>query len=453
MDQYETSNPSGKFPTENEQSLHEEDVKNKSHTREETNPDSDRDDHEAHIPSRLDQDEQSGAQNGNIPREDFSLKQDEILPEDKEDDFDFEKKLPEIPSENQKNDSDSSMKFSPAHFQDKAIHEAEQLHPDVKQEEYSHEDVEEEEVVEPEQEVSHRKPQEASPEAVPHKQEEISTPSQSQSSSSEAPIEEPKQEKISNKSLESVPTEENLVSTSPTSQPESKSHHPEPASFAERDSSAEPTPTAAEPLKTRSVKSMKSEGRSFLVVDLVHWRDPRKSGIVLGAILAILLSLSVVSVVSVISYSALAVLSGTLSFRLYKNVLQAVQKTQDGHPFKEYLEQDVTVTTEKVHEVADLTAAKLNATLVELRRLFLVEDLVDSVKFALVLWALTYVGSMFNGLTLVILGVIGLFTFPKVYETHQEKIDQNVDLVKSKINEIVDKVQAVLPIGKKAKSQ
>lgn len=127
----------------------------------------------------------------------------------------------------------------------------------------------------------------------------------------------------------------------------------------------------------------------------------------------------------------------------------------------------MTVTSEKVHEVADLTAAKLNATLVELRRLFLVEDLVDSVKFALILWALTYVGSWFNGLTLVILGnyiafwenlwrlslarlirilylfflvgVIGLFSFPKVYETHQEKIDQNVDLVRGKINEIVDK--------------
>ncbi|EFX74424.1 hypothetical protein DAPPUDRAFT_108977 [Daphnia pulex] len=133
-----------------------------------------------------------------------------------------------------------------------------------------------------------------------------------------------------------------------------------------------------------------------LVLDLVHWRDPRKSGIVLGAILAILLSL-------------------------------------------EYLEHDVTVTTEKVHEVADLTAAKLNASLVELRRLFLVEDLVDSVKFALVLWLLTYVGSLFNGLTLVILAVVGLFTLPKVYETHQEKIDQNLDLVKGKINDVVDK--------------
>ena len=79
--------------------------------------------------------------------------------------------------------------------------------------------------------------------------------------------------------------------------------------------------------------------------------------------------------------------------------------------------------------------------------------MVESVKFALVLWLLTYVGSLFNGLTLVILAVVGLFTLPKVYETHQEKIDQNLDLVKGKINDVVDKVQAVLPIGKKAKSQ
>jgi len=190
------------------------------------------------------------------------------------------------------------------------------------------------------------------------------------------------------------------------------------------------------------------------VTDLVYWRDPRKSGVVLGAVLAILLSLSVCSVVSVISYSALAVLSVTLTFRLYKNVMQAVQKTQEGHPFKEYLETDVTVSSEKVHEVADLSAARLNAALLELRRLFLVEDLIDSVKFGLILWAMTYVGSWFNGLTLVILAVVGLFSLPKVYETHQEVIDQNVDLVRGKINEIVDKVTAVLPmLGKKPKAQ
>ena len=73
---------------------------------------------------------------------------------------------------------------------------------------------------------------------------------------------------------------------------------------------------------------------SDLVTELIYWRDSRKSGVVFGSILAVLLSLSVVSFISVLSYGSLAVLAITLSFRLYKNILQAVQKTQDGHPFK-----------------------------------------------------------------------------------------------------------------------
>ena len=71
---------------------------------------------------------------------------------------------------------------------------------------------------------------------------------------------------------------------------------------------------------------------------------------------------------------------------------------------RELLDTDVTIPSEKVHEVADLVSVRLNASLIELRRLFLVEDLVDSVKFAVALWGLTYVGSMFNGLTLIIIG-------------------------------------------------
>jgi len=189
------------------------------------------------------------------------------------------------------------------------------------------------------------------------------------------------------------------------------------------------------------------------VTELIYWRDSRKSGVVFGSILAVLLSLSVVSFISVLSYGSLAVLAITLSFRLYKNILQAVQKTQDGHPFKEYLEADVTLPSEKVQEVTEYTAARLNSTIVELRRLFLVEDIVDSFKFGLILWTLTYVGSWFNGITLVILAFVALFTCPIAYETHQEQIDKNVGIVRVKVNEIVEKVQAVLPIGKKPKSQ
>jgi len=273
---------------------------------------------------------------------------------------------------------------------------------------------------------------------------------------------EPEEISSSTKSAQAILLDSPAVKEEPLTESPKLSAPPE-SQQSEKISHVEPVGLAEEPKKTRSVKSSKLisviGGRFDLsqlnshVIELIYWRDSRKSGIVLGSVLAILLSLSIVSVVSVVSYASLSVLAITLSFRLYKNILQAVQKTSDGHPFKEYLEVDVTLPAEKVQEIADLSAARLNATLLELRRLFLVEDLVDSFKFGLALWALTYVGSWFNGITLVILAVVGVFSLPKVYETHQEKIDQNLEVIRVKVNEVVEKVQAVLPIGKKPKSQ
>ncbi|KAH9642101.1 hypothetical protein HF086_007221 [Spodoptera exigua] len=69
-------------------------------------------------------------------------------------------------------------------------------------------------------------------------------------------------------------------------------------------------------------------------------------------------------------------------------------------------------------------------------RLFLVEDLVDSLKFGVLLWCLTYVGACFNGITLIILGWIALFTLPKAYEMNKAQVDANLELVRGKINEI-----------------
>jgi len=136
---------------------------------------------------------------------------------------------------------------------------------------------------------------------------------------------------------------------------------------------------------------------------------------------------------------------------------------------RDILDLDLALPAEKVHEVADVAVAHANAAVSELRRLFLVEDFVDSLKFGVLLWCLTYVGSWFNGMTLIIIGkfscilciiylylttiyridstinlfylsgVVALFTLPKVYETNQEQIDQNLSLVQAKINEITAK--------------
>lgn len=70
------------------------------------------------------------------------------------------------------------------------------------------------------------------------------------------------------------------------------------------------------------------------VVDLVYWRDVKTTGVVFGASLLLLLSLMACSIVSVISYIGLALLSVTISFRIYKGILQAIQKSDEGHPFK-----------------------------------------------------------------------------------------------------------------------
>ncbi|KAG8511725.1 Reticulon-1 [Galemys pyrenaicus] len=72
----------------------------------------------------------------------------------------------------------------------------------------------------------------------------------------------------------------------------------------------------------------------FTSIDLLYWRDIKQTGIVFGSCLLLLFSLTQFSVVSVVAYLALAALSATISFRIYKSVLQAVQKTDEGHPFK-----------------------------------------------------------------------------------------------------------------------
>nr|DAA04583.1 TPA_inf: RTN4-N [Cyprinus carpio] len=185
-----------------------------------------------------------------------------------------------------------------------------------------------------------------------------------------------------------------------------------------------------------------SEMDSKQVVDLLYWRDLQRTGVVFGASLFLLLSLSVCSIISVISYVALALLSVTISFRIYKGILQAVQKSEDGHPFKMYLDKDIGISSELVHKYSDTTLAHINCVIKELRRLFLVEDLVDSLKFAVLMWILTYVGALFNGLTLLILGLIGTFSWPVIYEKHQAQIDHYYGLLNKQITDVKGKIQA-----------
>lgn len=52
-------------------------------------------------------------------------------------------------------------------------------------------------------------------------------------------------------------------------------------------------------------------------------------------------------------------------------------------PCRQYLDQEVALSEDTVHKYSDVVLAKLNKTIGDLRRVFLVEDLVDSIKVSL----------------------------------------------------------------------
>uniref|UniRef100_A0AAY5EXZ1 Reticulon n=1 Tax=Electrophorus electricus TaxID=8005 RepID=A0AAY5EXZ1_ELEEL len=187
-------------------------------------------------------------------------------------------------------------------------------------------------------------------------------------------------------------------------------------------------------------------------MELLYWRDLKQTGLMFSSILLLLFSLTQFSVVSVIAYLALAALSATISFRVYKSVLQAVQKTDEGHPFKSYLEVEISLSHDQMQRYAENAQYYMNSTLKELRRLFLVQDLVDSLKFAVLMWLLTYVGALFNGLTLLIMAVVSMFSMPVVYEKYQAQIDQYLGLVRTQVNSVVGKIQEKIP-GAKRKAE
>ncbi|XP_023391119.1 reticulon-2 isoform X4 [Pteropus vampyrus] len=213
-----------------------------------------------------------------------------------------------------------------------------------------------------------------------------------------------------------------------------------------------PTPSLRVPLKW--AKSPRSSGVRSLslgsemgskVADLLYWKDTRTSGVVFTGLMVSLLCLLHFSIVSVAAHVALLLLCGTISLRVYRKVLHAVHRGDSINPFQVYLDVDLTLTREQTERLSQQIASQVVSAATQLRHFFLVEDLVDSLKLALLFYILTFVGAVFNGLTLLILGVIGLFTVPLLYRQHQAQIDQYVGLVNNQLSHIKAKIRAKIP--------
>ena len=72
------------------------------------------------------------------------------------------------------------------------------------------------------------------------------------------------------------------------------------------------------------------------------------------------------------------------------------------------------MSEEKIGHISSVVYKYGNKLLMDMQHLYLINNVFDSLKFGLSLWLLTYIGSFFNTLTIIILAWTGLFTIPKV---------------------------------------
>ena len=61
--------------------------------------------------------------------------------------------------------------------------------------------------------------------------------------------------------------------------------------------------------------------------------------------------------------------------------------------------------------------------------------------FPLAMYMLTYVGRIINGLTILILIWVSIFSAPRIYRDNQAKIDEAIGPIKVKIEELMTKVK------------
>jgi len=168
------------------------------------------------------------------------------------------------------------------------------------------------------------------------------------------------------------------------------------------------------------------------VVRLIYWVELQRTTGVFGGVLLLLLSLRFYSLIGVVMTFALSLLVVAFLYRIGMTIVKAVQKTSAEHPFKHLLEEKIEISEEAMLYWSSKTRQCINEGIRQTQCLFLVKDTVASLKAMIMFWLVSYIASCIDFLSICILGIVILFTVPKLYEEKQTEIDQLYSLVKEK---------------------
>ncbi|XP_023146776.1 reticulon-2a isoform X4 [Amphiprion ocellaris] len=182
-------------------------------------------------------------------------------------------------------------------------------------------------------------------------------------------------------------------------------------------------------------------------MDLIYWKDTERTGMVLTGLVVGLLSLFQLSIITVISTVSLAVMCFTISVRIYYQLLYILSWGDGEHPFKSYLDLDISFSGEQADLYMQKAIVMALSAVDSLKRLFFVGSVFESLKLLVLMYLVTYLGELCNGLTLLIISVIAVFSLPIFYSRRQEEVDGFIAKIQAKIDNVKDFLQRLVQGG------
>jgi len=174
--------------------------------------------------------------------------------------------------------------------------------------------------------------------------------------------------------------------------------------------------------------------------NLIYWQNPIQSGIAFAVLLSIIITFMLLSSLAAISFWLLAFLAVVGLYKLYNYVMATfVGRVQDDI-FDSIFSSDVNISERQAQALANYIRANGTSVLRQARSLFLWNNLTNSIIFGLVLFACFYIGLSMNALTFALVGLIFLFTVPKIYQVYQVPIDRVAKQIVDQINQLLAKV-------------
>lgn len=186
---------------------------------------------------------------------------------------------------------------------------------------------------------------------------------------------------------------------------------------------------------------------SFLpsnVQDLVLWKCPKYTGAVFGTSLVLLISMASFSLLTVVSTLLLLAMTIVGAYRFYLSVVFRIKGTYD-ETFDKASAFDLSLPKDKIQEFAQLLDSDLNQSINTLKSIVLWDNVSRSLVAFVALYFVYCIGSTFNFMTLVIIGLVKLFTLPKVYQMYKVQIDQGFDKAMTCAHDLARQIEAKIP--------